>query len=35
MTTEITLNIAKTISLAGAALIGLMAFLLMFNITIL
>jgi hypothetical protein len=34
MTTQITLNIVKIISLAGAALIGLLAFALLFNITI-
>ncbi len=34
MTTQTTLNIVKAISLAGAALIGLMAFALLFNITI-
>ncbi len=34
MTTEITLNIVKTISLAGAALIALLAIGLLFNITI-
>ena len=34
MTTEMTLNIVKTISLAGAALIALLAFGLLFNITI-
>ena len=34
MTTEITLNIVKTLSLAGAALIALLAIGLLFNITI-
>ena len=34
MTTEITLNIVKTISLTGAALIALLAIGLLFNITI-
>ncbi|GEM_PF-6866436 len=34
MTTQITLNIMKTLALIGAALISLLAFALLFNITI-